>query len=131
MQIKNDIIRGMGKGWRRKIRTGFYWPSIIHPPELSKGDELEIIRQRIQLISQKLERIKKRVEIQKIKPGEKVVAVVDKEECAGCGICFDVCPAGAISINLTAKIDSSKCTACLECVNRCPRGAIAIKYQSG
>ena len=88
-----------------------------------------ILRQRIQLISEKLERIKERIKIKELKPDEKIVAVVDEEECAGCGICYDVCPEGAISIDITARIDSSKCTACLECVNRCPRGAIAIKYQ--
>jgi ferredoxin len=129
MQKNNRIRRNMPRGRRRDIRTGSLWPGITVPESSNRENELMILKQRIQLISQKLERIKKRIEIKELKPGGKIVAVVDEEECAGCGICYDVCPQGAISMYITEKIDSSKCTACLECVNRCPRGAIAIKYQ--
>jgi ferredoxin len=108
----------------RKIGTGFYGRAMINI------NELRVLRHRVRFISQRLELIKKRVETPEIKPDQGVIAVVDREECAGCGICYDVCPEGAIAIDITARIDSRKCTACLECVNRCPRGAIAIKYKS-
>ena len=127
MQIREH----MQKSWRRKSKAGFFWPGMTNLPDLSREHELKILRQKVQLISQKLERIKKRVETPEIKPDQNVIAVVDREECAGCGICYDVCPRGAISIDITARIDSSKCTACLECVNKCPKGAIAIKYLHG
>jgi ferredoxin len=122
----NNPIRGIGT---RKIGIRFHKSLMINPTQLNQENELRILRHRVQLVSQKLELIKKRAGIRWLKLEERVVAIVDKEECAGCGICYDVCPQGAISMDITAKIDSSKCTACLECVNRCPRGAIAIKYQ--
>ncbi len=126
MQFNNPITR-IGT---RKIGIGFHQSLRINPTLLSRENELRILRHRVQLISQRLKQIKKRVETPKTKPDQNVIAVVDREECAGCGICYDVCPQGAISIDITARIDSSKCIACLECVNRCPRGAIAIKYQN-
>jgi len=127
MQIREQIQRS----WRKKGNAGSFWPGGTNLPDLSREHELKILRQKVQLISQRLKRIKKRIETPEIKPDRNVIAVVDRGECAGCGICYDVCPEGAISIDITASIDSSKCTACLECVKRCPRGAIAIKYHDG
>jgi ferredoxin len=126
MQRREHIQRR----WRRKNKAGLFWQDVNILPDSSKDDEWKSLRQKVQLISQRLERIKKRVEIPEIKPDQNIIAVVDREECAGCGICYDVCPVGAISMDITARIDSGKCTACLECVNLCPRGAIAIKYQN-
>jgi ferredoxin len=126
MQTRHHIQRR----WRRKSKAGFTWPGVTNLTDFGRENELKILRQKVQHMSQRLERIKKRVETPETKPDQNIIAVVDREECAGCGICYDVCPEGAISIDIIARIDSSKCTACLECVNRCPRGAIAIKYQN-
>ena len=50
---------------------------------------------------------------------------VNKEECVGCAVCVDVCPASAISMsNGKAEIDSGKCTSCGRCAQVCPRAAI-------
>lgn len=104
-------------------------PKLFGP---SQGDEFRLLRIRAQIVSRRLETIKRRIESQKIvNPSEsKIGAMVDEEECTGCGLCYEVCPRGAISLNGTAKIDTSRCTACLACVRQCPQGAIAIKYQS-
>lgn len=54
-------------------------------------------------------------------------AVVDKEKCAGCGICVDVCPQDAIIIDTVAKIDVDRCIGCGICVKECPNEAISLK----
>ncbi len=97
---------------------------------LKIAGELQLLKQRARIVSQRLEIIRQRIEGQRIVSPQraKVVAIVDEEECTGCGFCYEICPAGAISIDQTAEIDASKCTACLACVEQCPQGAIAVKY---
>ena len=99
-----------------------------NPSSLNPEEELKLLRQRAQVVSQRLEQIRQRIEGQKIVSPQRVVAIVDEEECTGCGLCYEVCPVGAISVDGLAKINTSKCTACLACVKQCPQGAIAIKY---
>ena len=52
--------------------------------------------------------------------------VVNSDLCVGCGICKDICPAGAISLEEIAVIDSERCTGCGLCLDQCPRGALSL-----
>jgi ferredoxin len=99
-------------------------------PKTKEGDELKFLRARLRMISQRLDEVKRMLADQgeQIAQKPKTVAVVDEEECTGCGLCYEICPVGAVSMNLTARIDASKCTVCLACVKQCPQGAIAIRY---
>ncbi|MBA3046141.1 MAG: 4Fe-4S binding protein [Candidatus Thermoplasmatota archaeon] len=57
-----------------------------------------------------------------------MVAVVNKDECVGCGLCVDVCPNGAIKMeDGIAVIDADACIDCEVCVGECPNGAISMK----
>lgn len=56
-----------------------------------------------------------------------MIVCVNQDRCAGCGICLEDCPSGAIHIeNGWAVIDQSSCTGCLTCVDVCPNGAIEM-----
>lgn len=52
-----------------------------------------------------------------------------KEDCTGCGICFDVCPEEAIHMpRMTAYPEpvEDRCIGCMECVQECPFEAIEV-----
>ena len=55
-----------------------------------------------------------------------MAAKVNSDQCTGCGICVDVCPVDAISMNEKAKIDADTCTECGACVDECPVEAISL-----
>lgn len=55
-------------------------------------------------------------------------AKVNTDECTGCGICTDECPASAIELkNEKAKVDEEECTECGTCVDACPNSAIKME----
>jgi len=55
-------------------------------------------------------------------------AVVDRDECVGCGTCVEECPEEAITLDdkEIAVVDADKCTECGTCVENCPSEAISI-----
>lgn len=55
-------------------------------------------------------------------PGRFQIAVCDQ-----CGVCAEVCPAGAIkNEDGVYRIDSGICTGCRACVEACPQGAMLV-----
>jgi Pyruvate/2-oxoacid:ferredoxin oxidoreductase delta subunit len=56
----------------------------------------------------------------------RMTAIIDKEKCTCCGLCVDICPEQAISMNDAVTVDSNKCTGCSSCVNECPNEAISM-----
>ena len=55
-----------------------------------------------------------------------MAAKIDTEKCTGCGVCVDVCPTEAITINEVASVDEEKCVDCGTCVDECPNEAISL-----
>ena len=60
------------------------------------------------------------------------VARVDSEFCATCGVCVEVCPFGAISLNETsAIINWEQCMGCGICAGQCPDEAMSLVRDEG
>ena len=55
---------------------------------------------------------------------------VINEKCVGCGLCVNVCPTSAITLqDKKAIIDLDKCTLCGACVSSCKFEAIIIERE--
>ncbi len=52
-----------------------------------------------------------------------VSPVTDEQKCDMCGICSDVCPTNAITVNGGVKTDEKQCILCCACVKSCPNEA--------
>lgn len=92
-----------------------------------KESEIETLSRKAQSLKNHIEALKTRInrmEHRHHAPG--LVAVVDEQMCAGCALCLEACPAGAVSVNGVARIDSLLCTGCGNCAASCRRGAISL-----
>jgi len=120
--------RGMGKG--RGMRLPQVSPAAGLPENAEPQNpeqELAALKQQVQMLEQQKQQLDQRMA--QLESGRKAAAFVQTDKCAGCGICTDVCPANAISMNKHAVVDLKLCTACAVCVSECPNGAITITQQ--
>ena len=95
--------------------------------EITREQGLQTLKEQARAIKDRLRWLEKR--IRDIEPGftpSALTAFVDPELCVGCGICRDVCAAGAISMGEIAGVDPKRCIGCGICVGQCPRGAICL-----
>lgn len=68
-----------------------------------------------------------RAEIKISEGADRLKAIIDKNECSGCGACESVCPADAISVADVASVNAELCTGCGACAGVCPLDAISMK----
>jgi len=126
--------RGMGRSMGMGIPMGM--PAGVPPgsppagfpqgteAQMNPAQELFALKQQAELLEQQKQQLNRR--ITQLESGRKAVAVVDSGKCAGCGICADVCPAGAIEVNEQAVVNDEACTGCAICVSECPNEAIIL-----
>lgn len=97
-------------------------------PQSAATHELDLLKAQAEAVEQQLAALNERIgHIAAPAPTGRLVAVVDANLCAACGLCMRVCPAEAISVNGVAKIDAGRCTACGQCVAECPQEAISLR----
>ena len=62
-------------------------------------------------------------------PRRRHLAVVDREECTGCGTCAERCPFAAITMNADDEpfVEAAECRGCGLCSTGCPAEAIAMQ----
>jgi len=118
---------GMGRGMGTPIAMPSTGPAAGFPEDAglqNPDQELAALKQQAEMLEQQKQQLNQR--ITQFESGRRVVAVVDSEKCAGCGICVDVCPADAIEVNKQAVVDDEACTGCAACVSECPNEAIIL-----
>jgi heterodisulfide reductase subunit A len=59
---------------------------------------------------------------------EGITATINEEICAGCGVCEEICPFGAIEVADVAKVNAILCKGCGACSAACPSGANKQKH---
>lgn len=125
--------RGMGGGMGRGMQMGGGMMTPLDPgagagaaPALP-ADEMESLKAQAKAMEEQLRALNERIAgLKGEAPVSAPVAVVDQEKCVGCGVCVDVCPVGAISVDDVAEVDHERCTGCARCVATCPEGALSL-----
>jgi len=90
-------------------------------------NESEALKRKARAIEARLRYLSVRIgEIEQGYSAPRFIAIVDAENCAGCGICQDTCPTGAVLVKEVARIDPERCIGCGCCIERCPQGALSL-----
>ncbi|MBN1395132.1 MAG: 4Fe-4S binding protein [Pirellulales bacterium] len=125
--------RGMGMG-RGNTSAGLPagpMPQAGQPTQPYSSDEIDSLKAQAKSLEEQLAALNRRMgQIAQDESGLRLVAVVDAASCTGCGLCAQVCPAGAIAVNAVANVNVGLCTACGQCVAVCPQEAISIKKKA-
>jgi predicted Fe-Mo cluster-binding NifX family protein/ferredoxin len=116
--------KGMGAGLGMDNWPTLKQPAFLSEPDVDREQEKAFLRGQVQVLEQQKDEIEQK--IRELETGRKLVAVVLSDKCAGCGICIDVCPTGAIEINEQAVVNSEVCSGCAACVSECPNEAIIL-----
>ncbi|MCK4376126.1 MAG: 4Fe-4S binding protein, partial [Candidatus Brocadiae bacterium] len=130
---------GMGMGRGMGAGMGSAGPAVPYPPApgvlppqtgapMGPEQELQMLRAQAQALQDQFQAVEARInELGRAGEGPALLAVVDADKCTGCGLCQEVCPTGAISMDEVARIDRAQCTGCGQCVAECPEDALSLR----
>ena len=98
------------------------------PNQTVPENEIEALKRTARALEARLDSLRARIgQMEQGHATLNFVAIVDEEECVGCGICMDTCPAEAIQLEQFVRVDPKRCTGCGGCIERCPQGAISLR----
>jgi len=124
-------IGGRGKMMQGNPRVPLSGSSVAdHRKEVptTREHELDTLKTEATAITHELDVVKARIAgIEQTKGSIRLRALVDAHICIGCGVCQQVCPTAAISVDTVARVDLLKCTGCGLCTTECPRAAITLQ----
>lgn len=129
---RGRALKGGGRGASR--RAAFLQGAVpglpATPGFLSASNELAMLRQQAEEMVRLKQQIHERIrQLERRGKTKTTAAIGDPEKCMGCGLCVEICPVGAISLeNGSAVVDEGACTACGLCVAQCPNGAISMAW---
>ena len=136
---KHDYFSGHGQGFvgrritKDRIPALSSYPLIRFPSSertrtgMSREQEIQALKRQAHAIEAGLRSLERRTGAFRGKADVSDERVfVNSDLCVGCGICADICPSGAISLEEIAVVDSERCTGCRLCLDQCPRGALSL-----
>ena len=120
--------RGMGQGGIQAGSASTQLPQPGPPPESGSDEEIAALEAQARAVGERLTALNERMaQVGQEATGARLVAMVDGDQCGGCGLCAQICPTGAITMETVARVEASKCTGCGECVAQCPEEALVLK----
>jgi len=123
-----DQIDGFaGTGGKPVVKGDFAivkWPASPSESDSGPRQEKALLQEQLQVLEQQKHQIQEK--IGRLETGHRLVAVVLREKCAGCGICADVCSEHAIEVSKQASVNPDLCLGCGRCIPECPNDAIIL-----
>jgi len=97
-------------------------------PTSPAAENLDSLKAQAKSMEDQLRAMNERIAgVEKGAPVPAFVAAVDAERCNACGVCEDVCPFDAVTVDDVAQVNRQRCTGCGRCVSECPQDALCLR----
>lgn len=124
--IVKGITREGNPSLKNLERFNEFIGEIDHLISLSGFEELKEARIKIGIVNTIIPRFNRNKS--KLYMGRKYV---ETDSCTQCGMCRDICPYKAVTLNGQVNFDEDKCYGCWACFNHCPQKAIFTEKVRG
>jgi len=138
----DDICMGLGRGADYLVRRGFARPASVDEllAKLDETEELGLVhtsdnvREKAVFMCHccgcccHILRGITELNLPKFAAPSSFIACVDREHCAGCGVCEERCQVAAVIVNdEKAVVKTDRCLGCGVCISACPTDALSLE----